>query len=183
MAREPSTRARLRLRPSEHRALLVIGDLLMSSVAVVGAIITWRNYSIASLIAQGVDPNNVLEILGFKVPFWFYLLPVIWVLLLIEMYDPHTAASRRRTLRGVALAALVGGIFYSLLFIISDPKALPRAGVGLFLIYASVLTLLWRFLFIRLYTAPLLMRRTLIVGAGRAGQTLLQIYKVLKPAP
>jgi exopolysaccharide biosynthesis polyprenyl glycosylphosphotransferase len=184
MAHESSTRTRLRLRPSEHRTLLVIGDLLMASIAVVGAIYTWRNYAIYSLKAEGVDPNLIPEILGFRVPFWFYLLPIAWVLLMIELYDPHTAASRRRTLRGVALAAIVGGLFYSLLFIIrTDPNSLPRSGVGLFLVYSALLTLLWRLIFIRLYTAPLLMRRMLIVGAGRSGQTLLQVYKKLKPAP
>jgi exopolysaccharide biosynthesis polyprenyl glycosylphosphotransferase len=45
------------------------------------------------------------------------------------------------------------------------------------------LTLFWRAIYIRLYTSSGLMRRVLIVGAGKAGHSLADIYRKLSPPP
>jgi FlaA1/EpsC-like NDP-sugar epimerase len=55
--------------------------------------------------------------------------------------------------------------------------------VGAFLVLASFLTLAWRAIYIRLYTSSGLMRRVLIVGAGKAGHTLIEAYRKLNPPP
>ena len=103
---------------------------------------------------------------------------------MIEIYEPHAAANWRRTLRGVAIAALMGLMGYSLVFIISqDPADLPRIGVGAFLVIASFLTLGWRAVYIRINTSSGLMRRVLVVGAGKAGRTLADVYCSLNPPP
>ena len=54
---------------------------------------------------------------------------------------------------------------------------LPRIGVGAFLLYASILTLTWRMLFIRIYRTTGQRRRILLIGAGKAGQTLAELYQ------
>ena len=183
---ERSTRSvNIRLRPSEHRIILVIGDLIASGLAVVGAYYTWLGYSWYKLIATGISIVRAIRFFpSVQVPFWFYLMPIIWVMLLIELYDPHSAASRRRTLRGIAVAAFVGLVFYSLIFLTyRDPEALPRIIVGAFLLYASILTLSWRMLYIRFYTSSGLMRRILVVGAGKAGHTLARLYQKMNPPP
>src|SRR5688572_10854937 len=73
---------------------------------------------------------------------------------------------------------------YSLLFTINlDPDSLPRIAVGAFLVLASILTLVWRAIYIRLYTSSGLMRRAVIVGAGKAGRSLVDIYGRLSPPP
>ena len=114
----------------------------------------------------------------------FYLLPIVWLLLMVELYDPHRSANWRKTWRGVLLAAFIGLLGYSLLFTIrQDPNSLPRIGVGAFLLLASLLTLFWRAVYIRLYTASGLQRRVLVVGAGKAGQTLAEVYRTLIPPP
>jgi exopolysaccharide biosynthesis polyprenyl glycosylphosphotransferase len=119
-----------------------------------------------------------------RVPWWFYVLPFIWLLLMIEIYEPHAAANWKRTLRGVAVAALMGLLGYSVIFIFSqDPTNLPRIGVGVFLFFASFLTLGWRALYIRMYTTSGRMRRVLVVGAGKAGHTLVDVYHQLNPPP
>jgi exopolysaccharide biosynthesis polyprenyl glycosylphosphotransferase len=93
-------------------------------------------------------------------------------------------SDRRRTLRGIAAAAFFGLVVYSLVFIfIRDPQELPRIGVGAFLLLASLLTVGWRMTYIRLYTSSGLMRRILVVGAGKAGRTLARIYQKLDPPP
>ena len=127
-----------------------------------------------------------LVFLSERVPIWFYLLPVIWVILLVELYDVHRAGNWAATLRGVATAALIGfGLYLLLYFYYVDPpkSLLPRRGVASFIVLASLLTLIWRWLYIRIFTAPQFMRRVLIVGGGKAGETLLQIADDLWPPP
>src|SRR5258706_15974741 len=103
---------------------------------------------------------------------------------MVESYEPHTSANWQRTLRGIAVAPIVGLLAYSLLFTINlDPTSLPRIAVGTFLVLASLLTLGWRAIYIRLYTSSGLMRRVAIVGAGKAGYSLADVYKKLSPPP
>jgi exopolysaccharide biosynthesis polyprenyl glycosylphosphotransferase len=185
----------LRLRPSEHRAILFMGDLFMAIASVFAAVVTWSQYlqykfaaEIAKNIIAGMSPERaqvfaqrVINI-NVNIQPWFYLLPIIWLVLLVELYEPHIASSGRKTTRGIAIAAFVGLLAYSLVFIIrQDPNSLPRIGVGAFLLYASVLTLIWRMIFIRIYKSTGLRRRTLIIGAGNAGQTLAELYHSLSP--
>ena len=175
----------LRLRPSEHRTILFVGDLITAVASVFAALYTWRQYNLsvrlAELIAADTPPARIpplLRQLNIEAPFWFYLLPIVWMLLLVELYEPHVAASGRRTLRGIAIAAFVGLAAYSLVFTIrQDPTNLPRIGVGAFLFFASILTLAWRMLFIRIYKTTGQRRRILLIGAGKAGQTVAELYQ------
>ncbi len=178
----------LRLRPSEHRTLLFLGDLVMSIASVFAALYAWREYNftvqLSELLAQGVSPARAQVIIeqrvDIEVPIWFYLLPIIWMLLLVELYEPHVAGSGRRTTRGIAIAALIGLAVYSVVFVFTqDPSNLPRVGVGAFLLFASLLTLGWRMIFIRIYKRTGQMRRVLVIGAGKAGQTLAELYESL----
>ena len=177
--------ARLRLRPNEHRILLFVGDLLMGVISVFAAAYTWREYQRYLLAADGYKPSVVEQLLrNINIPIWFYLLPLAWLLLMIELYEPHTAANWRKTIRGIAIAAFVGIVAYSLVFIIRvDPNSLPRIGVGAFLLYASFLTLIWRSLYIRFYTSSGQLRHFLVVGAGNAGHTLAEVYCTQNPPP
>jgi exopolysaccharide biosynthesis polyprenyl glycosylphosphotransferase len=180
----------LRLRPDEHRIILLMGDMLMAVGSLFLALYAWGQYNLYTFqilydqyIVQGFIPREARRLAedqtAFTVPFWFYLLPIIWVLLLVELYEPHVAASGRKTTRGIAIAALVGLLAYSVLFIIQQDSNLPRIGVGSFLLFASLLTLAWRMMFIRLSKSTGQRRRILIVGAGRAGQTLAELYRNL----
>jgi exopolysaccharide biosynthesis polyprenyl glycosylphosphotransferase len=183
----------LRLRPSEHRTLLFIGDLLMAVASVFTAIETWRQYiqynlavQVAKNLAEGFSPERAQAFAervintNVNVPFWFYLLPFVWMVLLVELYEPHIAGSSRKTMRGIAIAAFVGLAGYSLVFIVSqDPNSLPRIGVGAFLLFASLFTLIWRMVFIRIYKTTGMRRRILLIGAGKAGQTLAELYQSL----
>jgi exopolysaccharide biosynthesis polyprenyl glycosylphosphotransferase len=60
---------------------------------------------------------------------------------------------------------------------------LPRRGVLAFIVVVSILTILWRLLYIKVFTAPLFMRRVLIVGAGRAGTSLAKVINGIRPGP
>jgi len=157
----------------------------MATASVFAAVYTFQEYRRYLLVADGFKPKVIEQLLQNDLtPFWFYLLPFAWLLLMVELYEPHTAANWRKTVRGIAIAAFVGLISYSLVFIIRiNPGSLPRIGVGAFLLYSSILTLLWRSLYIRFYASSGQMRRILVVGAGKAGHTLAEVYLAQSPPP
>jgi exopolysaccharide biosynthesis polyprenyl glycosylphosphotransferase len=178
------SRPTLRLRPNEQRFILLVGDLVASVSAMFAAVFIWYQYSLYQLIQSGLTETRAAKLIEIVVPVWFYLLPLAWLLLMVELYDPHISASWQKTSRGIIVASFVGLLGYSLLFTIrQDPNALPRIGVGAFLFLALTLTLIWRAIYIRVYTATGLQRRVLIVGAGKAGQTMAEVYRTLQPPP
>ncbi|HTX91061.1 MAG TPA: sugar transferase [Anaerolineales bacterium] len=164
-----------RVRTREQRTILLIGDLFVSILALLGGLYFWGQ--------KDAWLKFSLDFLKQRVEFWFYLLPVIWMVLLVELYDAHRAKNLRKTLAGIALAGLIGLLLYALVYMISPQRSLPRLGIGFFLIFASTLTFLWRLIYIQIFTAQAFLRRVLIFGAGQAGQTLAQAYNLLNPQP
>ncbi|PKN93497.1 MAG: hypothetical protein CVU44_09090 [Chloroflexi bacterium HGW-Chloroflexi-6] len=176
MATENLKQPLLRLRPSEQRALIFSGDLIVALIAFFGGVYFWA-------IA---DPflDFSFEFFQKRVQGWYYLLPIIWLVMLVELYDLHRAANWRKTLRGLMFVAGIGLVGYALIFFTTEePNSLPRRGVAGFLVFAFVLTLLWRLIYIRFYTTQGLMGRVLVVGAGENGRTLAQMYKSMNPPP
>jgi exopolysaccharide biosynthesis polyprenyl glycosylphosphotransferase len=178
-AEKPQLQARYwQLRVDERRTLLLIGDFIMAVVALGLSLYIWGT----SERFAGFS----LEFIQRRVPLWFFFFPLFWVLLMIELYDVHRAADWGRTVRGVATAVIVGLLLYLILYFyyVDPPKSLlPRLGVATFLITASVLTLAWRWIYIRVFTAPQFMRRVLIVGGGRSGELLLRKLNEVKIKP
>jgi exopolysaccharide biosynthesis polyprenyl glycosylphosphotransferase len=165
-----------RLRPNDQRVILIIGDLLMGILAILGGVYFWS--------AGDKWINFSIDFFKVRVPFWFYLLPLAWMLLLMDLYDVHRAASWQRTTRAVTVAGLVSGFAYLLIYFASpDPGQINRRGVGGFLILVILLTLLWRRIYIRIYQSQRFGRRVVIAGAGVNGLSLAQIYKTLSPPP
>lgn len=164
-----------RIKPRERKVILFLGDFTMSITALVFALFFW---AIAGKEWMGFS----FGFLSLRVPFWFYLLPVVWLLMLIELYDIPRAADRRLTFRDISLAALFGFAVYLVIYFTSS-DLLPRRGVAGFIVAAYVLTLIWRFIYINVFTSPPFMRRVLIVGAGRAGTRLVEVVRSLWPPP
>ena len=164
-----------RLRPAERRGTLFFGDMLASIIALFLALYFWT---------QGNEWLNFSWVfLEERVPAWFYLMPVIWLLLLIESYDMRRSSARFESFKEISLAAGVSLGLYLIIFFISTPDSLPRRGVILFIVFVYVLTLLWRFVFVSLFTAPQFMRRVIIVGAGKSGAQLANIIHDMWPPP
>jgi len=169
-----SKSTRWRVRPSEKRLILIIGDMAMAAIALFVALYVWGQRDLWFKFSLGF--------LQERVEFWFYLLPLGWLVLLVELYDVHRAHNWRKTVRGIAFAALIGLVIYAFVYVLVK-GSLNRIGIGAFLVAASVLTLLWRLAYIRIFTAPAFSRRVLVVGAGKAGQRLAEAYKNLWPPP
>ena len=167
---------RWRFRPGEQRTILLIGDLLVALLAFYLALYAW-----------GTSPDEwlsfSLDFLQQRVQFWFYLLPLVWLLLMIDLYDVRNANNLDTTLRGIFTTGLVSLILYALIYLLSPKGSLPRIGVGIFLINATLLTLIWRWTYIKIFTAPSAIRRVAILGAGVTGSTLAQAYKAMKLKP
>ncbi len=165
-----------RLRPRERQPFLILGDSIVSGLALLLALYIW-----------GVSSDEWLglsrEFLTTRVQLWFYLLPLIWLALIVELYDIRRAGNIVETARGIGVSALLGLVLYLFLYFASTPNSLPRGGVAYFLASVSVLTFVWRVLYIRVFTTSAFMRRVLIVGGGKAGRTLLQIYNAMQPRP
>lgn len=174
--RTANTRA-WRLGVSERRVLLVLGDLAMAGIALAVALYYW---------ASGIEVENIrqaIQFLQLRPPTWFYFLPLFWLILLIETYDPHRASNWRQTLTGLVTAALVGMGIYFIFYFASAPGSLPRRGVASFAVIAWFLTALWRLAYIRIFTSPQFTRRAILVGAGISGQALLKVINSIKPTP
>jgi exopolysaccharide biosynthesis polyprenyl glycosylphosphotransferase len=171
-----TAQSRWRLRPMDRRPLLVLGDFAAGAAALVGALFLWS-------LSGGEWLGFSLEFLTERVQPWFYFLPLIWLGLMVEMYDIHRAGRWRTTVRGVAMAALIGLGVYLVAYFSSKPLSLPRSAVGYFLVLVSTLTLVWRAVYIRVFTGAAFLRRAVMVGAGRAGTTLLAKLNELDPAP
>lgn len=164
-----------RLRPQERITILLLGDLLAGILALLVSLYYW---------SRGDEWLTFSwEFLKTRPDFWFFLLPLLWIILLIELYDVHRAARWKETLQWVLIAGLICLGIYLLVYFTSAPKSLPRRGVAIFIIAAMLFTTLWRFIYIRIFTARSFLRKVVIIGAGKAGQTLASMLQKLKPMP
>lgn len=158
---------RWQLGASERVIILLIGDILMAALALVLALYIWA--------AGDSWLQFSMEFIIERPDFWFYLLPFFWVLLLIELYDVNRASNAREILKGIGLATFIYALVYLVIYFSAAPKSLPRRGVAFFIVFAAGFTLLWRLAYIRMFTPPHLLRRVLIVGAGNAGRTMVNV--------
>lgn len=159
---------RSRLTPSERRTILFFGDLCATMLSLVIALVTW---------ARGDDWFGFSpEFFAERPENWFYLLPILWLLLLIPLYTLYRAHSMSFTMTALALISATTFLTYLIIFFVSPPKALPRRGVAVFFICCSVFTTLWRFLYIKLLASEG-KAKTIIVGAGKAGTRIAQIIQ------
>jgi exopolysaccharide biosynthesis polyprenyl glycosylphosphotransferase len=157
---------------------LLVGDFIVASIALFAALYFWGS--------ADRFPSFGLEWIRTRPPTWFFALPLVWMFLLIEQYDARRAADWGKTVRGVAAAALLFILLYLLLYFyyVEPPRNMvPRRGIAGFLVSATVLTLAWRWTYIRIFTTPRFMRRVLLVGGGRSGQIFLKILNDLWPPP
>jgi exopolysaccharide biosynthesis polyprenyl glycosylphosphotransferase len=164
-----------RLHTGERRWLLLAGDLVAAGAATYLALQLWSRLDY-------LGDESLATFVRVRSP-WFPFLPLLWPLLMVELYDIHRAASWRYTIRGLILAAAAGGVLYLIVYFTSGQGSLPRRGFLYFLTLATLLTLLWRLIYIRVFTAPALLRRVVIVGAGESGQALLRVIQAMDPPP
>jgi exopolysaccharide biosynthesis polyprenyl glycosylphosphotransferase len=150
---------RLPLPVSKRKILLVSVDLIIVN----GILLLGMNLNFGS-------PLSISTIL--QRPVWFATLTAIWLVIAsaIDNYDLRRTAQAWGSVVGVGKAALLTGITYLLLPLVSPP--LPVARFPLLLLWAlgTSLLILWRVVYATVFIQPNFQRRALIVGAGWAGQ-------------
>jgi exopolysaccharide biosynthesis polyprenyl glycosylphosphotransferase len=165
----------LRFGIAERRTMLVFGDLIVSILALSISLVIWAT-------STGEWLGFTLAFFQERVALWVYLMPLMWLFLLVESYDLTRSANWQKTAQGIASAASLGFLLYLIVYFASK-NPLPRIGVASFLVAASGLTLIWRLVYIRIFTRLKYMRRVLLVGAGKAGKTILDVIVSLDPTP
>lgn len=172
---------------SERRLLLFFGDV--TALALAGIITLWGRVLI--------QPEFTVELLvAGGQAMWLVPLAVLWLIVagVNQCYDLKVANQLRAIIQGVFLTTLIVGILYLLFFFILGRSVsnvgptllterslfinplylLPRIVPASFLLLAAALITLWRVGYIRLSAKYPLRRKAIIVGAGKAGQTLIQ---------
>jgi exopolysaccharide biosynthesis polyprenyl glycosylphosphotransferase len=163
------------MKSHERQLILILGDLCVSVISLFIALYIWAQKD------QWISFS--LQFIRERPPIWFYMLPIFWIILMLDLYNVRKAGSRRDTIQGILIATVVSTILYLVIFFIAEPNPLPRRGVAAFIGSVAVLTLLWRNIYISVFTAPTFLRRVLIIGAGRSGCTMATIIKNIWPAP
>lgn len=166
---------KFRFERREQTLLLVLGDFMAASLALGVALLVW---------ARGDTWLGLsLAFLRERIPAWFYLLPLLWMVLMADSYDIRKAGNLKSTLRSLGVSLIGCAAIYLVIYFASKPNSLPRFGVAIFLVLAVLFTLIWRLLYVRLFTTASKQKRALIIGAGRAGSALAQIVAEQDPAP
>lgn len=163
-----------RLRVTDRRALLLFGDFVISIISLVIAISLWASAE--------AEARSFFEFVSARLEFWFFLLPVIWLILLVDSYDPRRSTNIKGSIQSIAGAAGIGAVMYMTVYFTSS-ASLPRRGVAIFLLSSAVLTLLWRYVYIGVFSTPRFLHRVLLVGGGETGQALLRVLRDIQPKP
>ena len=151
------------LQPSEHRALLAAGDACAATAAVVIALWLWS-------IPAGWTFSDGL-ITGHA---WWFVAAPLWLLAAAVPAAPSSIAfSLRRTLAVLVRGAAILLIAYGAWYFSAGGSGLPRLVVLYFLWEATLLTLVWRLIFVTVFSQQRFRQRAIIVGSGRAAALAL----------
>jgi exopolysaccharide biosynthesis polyprenyl glycosylphosphotransferase len=168
----------LRFHANERRAILIFGDFLMAIAALAIALYWWdRSMRFIEMSFEFMQRRGYL---------WFFLLPLVWLIFMVDLYDLQKSINIRKVLRGIATAAISALGIYAIIYITysgSPDTLLPRLGVAIFLVAVSILTLFWRLIYVWVFTSSRFLRKVLVVGAGRSGQVFIQTIIDSKPNP
>ncbi len=164
-----------RLTPRERRFILLSGHIIAVLLALGVSLLSWANED----EWLGLSLSFLLERPG---P-WFYLLPVLWLVLMAPLYNVRKVNYFQEALKVVLASASVSIAVYLLIFFLAPAKTLPRRGVIIFFIAAAVFTLLWRRIYLHFYFVKDAFINTVIVGAGKAGRRIAEIINSTEGVP
>ena len=152
----------LGLHVSERRLLLLIVDIAL----LVGVLVL--------SLRLGTDWLNAPGVFVSFWRWWVTLIVVWWVIAhLLECYDLARAASAPHSIISTSAAAALTVIVYTWIPVFSPPLA-PLTLVLVFGLLAIGSLAVWRGLYAALFVQPNFQRRALVLGAGQAGQALVQ---------
>ncbi len=169
------TTLKQRLTPRERRFILLSGHILAVLLALAVSLLSWANED----SWLGVSVSFLLE----RPDPWFYLLPILWLILMAPLYNVRKVNYFQNALKVVLASASISIAVYLLIFFLAPAKTLPRRGVIVFFIAAAVFTLLWRRIYLHFYFVKDAFINTVIVGAGKAGRRIAEIINSTEGVP
>ncbi len=177
----PDVSPRLALQISERRVLLLVVDAVLLLAAGQGALVGWN------LLRSGRTLGD-MNLMPYES--WVFWLTAVWMglIALLGGYDLRVSARVLTVVRCLAVTAAIYAVGYMALFFLtaSRSEAIPlfrplggqpyllRVVPVLFGGIALLLEIGWRSLYALVLTGEYFQQRILVVGAGRAGQTLIQ---------
>lgn len=156
------------LRIGERRLILLLGDLLFLSLALLGAI------SLRDLLPD--NPGGPFA------PYQWYWWPTLWVIwmpfaIILRAYDLSTASRGGDSAVYAATVAGLVSLVYLIIPVISAPLTRSRLSWYFFGLLAIFAIGLWRYLYARILHQPSFARHVLIVGAGRTGAAMARAFQ------
>ena len=164
-----------RLTTRERKFILVSGHIFAVLLALAVSLLSWATED----DWLGVSYSFLLE----RPDPWFYLLPVLWLILMMPLYNVRQVHKVQKSLRVILSSAFSCIAVYLLIFFLAPAKTLPRRGVIVFFIAAAVFTLIWRWIFASFFYVKDAYINTIIVGAGKAGQRIAEIINETEGEP
>jgi exopolysaccharide biosynthesis polyprenyl glycosylphosphotransferase len=154
------------LQSSEHRVLLVCGDLCAASVAVAVSMWIW------SLTAGfPFDKAFIAQRAA-----WL-LAALVWTLALLPSHNVRTALSTKATIIALLRATAVLLAAYLAVYFYFPPRGLPRL-VALYILWeGALLVLAWRLLYLWFFHRAPFTRRVLVVGGAEQGRTAVRLLR------
>jgi exopolysaccharide biosynthesis polyprenyl glycosylphosphotransferase len=155
------------LQPSEHRALLAAGDAAAATAAVIVALWLW-SIPAGWTFSAGLVTSHA----------WWFLAAVLWLMVAAVPAAPSSIAfSLRQTLAVLTRGAAILLIAYGAWYFSRGGEGLPRLVVLYFLWEATLLTLVWRLIFVTVFSRQRFRQRAIIIGSGSAAALALSTIR------
>ena len=160
---------------SERRIMLMLGDLIMMSLALLAAL--WLRIPGVSDLYASWPRLFVIKLQ------WWLVLWGVWIPASItgDCYDLKRASSARGAIHAATCALVVSAIYF-IIPAISAPLTSSRLSWFVFTLLAIIGVGLWRVAYATLLSQPTLTRRVLIVGAGYSGCALAETIEAMAGA-
>ncbi|MCX6545119.1 MAG: exopolysaccharide biosynthesis polyprenyl glycosylphosphotransferase [Acidobacteria bacterium] len=161
-----NTDPRRGLQRSEHRLLLLGGDVAAACVAVVASLWIWSLTTGFAFDAAFVWKWAV-----------FAVLAPVWVLLLAPARQLRVGLSLNLTWRTLLVAAASVAAAYLLAYFYAPRAVLPRLPALYFLWEAALLTLGWRLCYLYALSRGLFRRRALVIASAPAAASFAELLR------
>jgi exopolysaccharide biosynthesis polyprenyl glycosylphosphotransferase len=162
------------LRLAERKLLLVLFDLIVIVVAVFFSMYLWSMRRIAPFTWDFVVDQS----------HWFIVFALLWIgaSAATNFYDIRLTADLHSVWTSIAKTSAVALAGYLIIYYFADPASIPRNIAVFHSVITFALIGLSRTAYRLLICRSPFSRRVIVVGAGRAGQTIAEtIHKYVKP--
>lgn len=148
--------------------MLVVVDLGLLAMSLLAALMLWSNW----------DPARFAGAPWASEPEWF-LLPLLWVGAgtVTGCYDLRLAAEVTKVLRAQVLNGMLVLALYAIAYFLAPRDSLPRSVILVHVVLTMAALGLWRAGYAHFFRRPAFLRRALVVGAGKAGESMVGLIQ------